>query len=429
MGDLVDMLTAFFAPLPIQAPNLPMTTVQQTNAFPNASSLSNPPAHVPQQVRNKTPNATMHSPPSPESSFHTPQQSPSPTANDTTLDEFEIWPDGDVVYEIPSSKLHENGNPHFGWALSHYNTTTENKNGETVKHRCCKGVMVCPSEECRFCVKPIGFSPVGLKGRPRRMNARCPVHKKDLTWIPCTGGPKTSRWKELYNPPCQVVTKFHPATPGVIAVEHKGSHNHPRPADNRPTPSARRQLEELVKANPELGPVQLQVGGITRLPLPKVHPSLNNKDRVGYLRKKILGRHSIGKGMEGFVQYLKNLRQNNDFTTKLGEDLDEFSITIQSEHMKNILDGMEGGLQTDTLEGAIKNKEYDGAIDIHLTTGYDKELDRWVPVLATIMFGRSARQYKNHWMEILKSFAHAPDSFTVHQNIPWRHNGLVFQFG
>ena len=57
--------------------------------------------------------------------------------------------------------------------------------------------------------------------------------------------------------------------------------------------------------------------------------------------------------------------------------------------------------QTDTIEGFVRPVAYQGNIYLTVTSCWDEVMDTQVPLLLTINFGKSAKDYKAHWDVLL----------------------------
>ena len=68
------------------------------------------------------------------------------------------------------------------------------------------------------------------------------------------------------------------------------------------------------------------------------------------------------------------------------------------------------GLQSDTVEGVIHDREFDWLIDVHFTSAFDPILQRWVPVLALLIFGRTKQHYKATWNTLLDQLGEKANS-------------------
>ena len=114
-------------------------------------------------------------------------------------------------------------------------------------------------------------------------------------------------------------------------------------------------------------------------------------------------KHGIANSMASLFQLNKDIPDT--FIVDLdGMTKDAMIITLQSPHMRHVLNEVSGGLQSDTVEGVIDDPNYEGNIDIHFTSAYDEVLLRWVPVLTSIIFGRSKTNFRPHWRVLFQAY-------------------------
>ena len=202
----------------------------------------------------------------------------------------------------------------------------------------------------------------GLGKEPLPPKFTCPKHSSsELKWIKCTGGTNSM--------PCIIHTIGN-------LVKHQGTHNHPRPPEDKLPPAARQKFHKFVKQHPRVGPSNLVFGGDGRPSAADIHPSLGNRGFVKHERKKALNKESAAKPdgvrntLGSFLQLIQDLRpfviEVDLFTT--GQQI----ITMQSDYMKTILHEAAGGLQSDTVEGFVYDNNWeDGQPDIHFTSAFD----------------------------------------------------------
>ena len=71
--------------------------------------------------------------------------------------------------------------------------------------------------------------------------------------------------------------------------------------------------------------------------------------------------------------------------------------------MRQVLAESSTACQTDTVEGEIEEWEFQGNINMHMTSKLDIIANRWVPVLMSITFGRTALHFETHWRVLFES--------------------------
>ena len=79
-------------------------------------------------------------------------------------------------------------------------------------------------------------------------------------------------------------------------------------------------------------------------------------------------------------------------------------ITMQTPSMKKVLQDNLSGLQTDTVEGVIHELDFDGEVGLDFTSAFDKILQKWVPILVSIMFGKRKPCFTRHWKILFDSY-------------------------
>ena len=318
----------------------------------------------------------------------------------------QFFPDGDVSFVADPPNMKSNGIPHLAHCLRSFDYYRNKTTGEISRKWWCVGVMKCPVQGCTFVKKPykpksskIGSQPFAPSnsGIDER---ECPAHNRRVEWIQCTGSnhPETGE-----SQPCIVVAVKK--RNGETVVHHKGKHNHPFVPDDRPSPAAIQNLENLVRANPNVGAARLAMGTEFSPSLSDQHPAWHNTDRVRELRKHILQKDGLRFATGANIQRFRELDMEyfvlEDFTNMFSKSSPTI-ITMQSPYMRDVLQEASAGFQSDTIEGIIRDPNYVAStVDLHFTTGFDRITGRWVPVLISIVFGRSKESFVPHWDALL----------------------------
>ena len=335
------------------------------------------------------------------------------------------WPNGNTKYLLDTGLLSNDGKPYFGYTLCHLYTKTHS-NGNSKRYLYCLGVMACQDPKCNFLQRPMQPKSKKLGAPPLPAKYVCPIHPElPLKWIACTGGIQqgNSRSQNKEDVPCMIVCEFIKDKKQWL-IEHKGSHNHPNPPVTKPSPHAVEQFNEIVTANPSLGPQKLRMGSLTNDSVVALDDAFSTINRVKYLWHKTLGRTPIkAQGIHGSIgsllQFTKDLPEKTFIVKAELVKLDEAIITLQSNYMREILHEANSGMQSDTVEGVIDDPEFTGTIDVHFTSAYDFILERWVPVLISLIFGRSKKHYGSHWRSLFHSYG---DSI----NTSWQSFAAIF---
>ena len=323
-----------------------------------------------------------------------------------SINDDSTWPDGTLENVcMPMSKIPGPGMiPHFGWAFCQCGQK-ELSNGDFRRSLCCLGVYECT--KCDFLARPL--LPSGNDKKfgcpPCPPKHTCVVHRSDpLAWKQCAGGENGG--------PCKIIVNYLGGRSGeMIEFDHIGNHEHPKPPQNKPSPEALRKLQKIVIQNPDILPSKLHMGSEAHPPASELHEALFNKDRLGHHRRKIQNKKRGPQGIRGSMAALLSLAQDlpdRFFEINSGNPMigSKPIIHLQSEFMRSILNNEEhSGFQSDTIEGVIYDLDHaDEEISIHFTSGFDPVLGRWVPVLMSILFGRSANEYCDHWKRLLSTF-------------------------
>jgi len=132
-----------------------------------------------------------------------------------------VWVDGDVQFEIPKEQMSsDEKTPYFGWVFCH---TSDSKNVTTNVIRqchCCLGVLKCPHFD--FFARPLCPKKNSMGEQPRApKNKQCPLCSDELIWVPCTGGPLSTKNREEGKlQPCKMT--YERALDGCTALKATG---------------------------------------------------------------------------------------------------------------------------------------------------------------------------------------------------------------
>ncbi|XXQ31559.1 Uncharacterized protein PBTT_02017 [Plasmodiophora brassicae] len=154
----------------------------------------------------------------------------------------------------------------------------------------------------------------------------------------------------------------------------------------------------MVKFAPELTPKQLLVGAQTRPALGQLHSALANIDRVKYYRSKIVERPD--SSMAGLYTY------ERDCVERIFPFISVLGFVIQTNFMRERLKARESALQSDSIEklhiiGASRDAYRNATIT--MTTGHCPLLQRNIPVLISLLYGKSADHYAFHFDSLFQS--------------------------
>ena len=317
-----------------------------------------------------------------------------------------VWPNGDINYIVTQKDFIPGSmKPYIGYAICQYTTDKSKKQGVTTRKFYCLGVFQCPAKGCQFVSRPGTPWHIFCGSEPRPPRRSLCVHHPnlELEWIPCNGGrveTKNGTW------PCLITVKTNG---GMVNVCHQGIHNHKRPPVASPSPAAQEAFKTIVRNNPELTARKLMVGSQGRPAVDTLDDAYADASRVYRERKKLLhpleDKAPIGvrSGMAALLQLLEDIKgaHKEDFLLDFKLTGNVKIITLQSNYMKTVLHEHSSSLQSDTMEGVILEPDWNGSMSIHFTSQYDQVIQRWVPVLASIIFGRTKADYALHWKTLL----------------------------
>ena len=162
------------------------------------------------------------------------------------------------------------------------------------------------------------------------------------------------------------------------------------------------ELEKVVLSAPEAKSIQLKVGMGNRDSVVGIHPSLINIDQIRKERNKILLKgKQVSSSLPDIFDFLKF---EDNFIRKFDVLGKNPHIILQDDDMIKQLS--EGGspMQTDTVEGFLVEHSMQKIPNLTITSGYDFILERWVPLVISILFGKTANDYKNHFDYIFANF-------------------------
>ena len=355
-----------------------------------ASSFSEHHESVPKFAQNqrKTLPLFSHRKPAPSSQAKINKSCSSPSlVKESTSDiDMEYYPDGNVLLQIENIKHpgRKRSTPIVGWAMATSNKRT-NPHGCAVIYKHCLGVYKC--QHCCFVQTPRQDQVKKRKWKPPLPpKGTCLRHPDDqLQWQSCK---------------CEMVlTEQHDRW----LLKHSGHHNHPPPPPSKVGAKAFQQFERLVKDAPQVGARALKLGGPTRQSVIDIHPAFMNQDRVKHLKLKVLKPMGMKSTIAALVNFKKSV--NKFFIIKDSLTCGHAHIIMQNQDMKELLNAGGSPLQTDTVEGFISESELVGEANVTLTSSFCFVLQQWVPVLVSILFGKSADHYNQHWKALFESYS------------------------
>jgi hypothetical protein len=332
--------------------------------------------------------------------------------NDSTIH----WPQGNTTYTIDAASFYT------GWCFA-VNGASSLQSGHKRTYRYCLGVFRCVgSKDCQFLARPIQPRIRSYDTPPRSPPYECPHHPSvSLKWIRCIGSRDLPNTKAVA---CTLtITPIGDGT--TLEVNHYGTHNHPRPPTKKATPQALEKLHTVVMAHPNLRAGQLKVGYIdgSGQPATEIDHVFHNRDNLAYEMRKCRrqnrnGPDGITNDLTALLRFQKDMGPEPFFKKVQLLDTEYPIISLQTPYMEMVLNEspmpfkMEPmGTETDTVEGEIEDLEFGkGRINVHITSKKDMIVNRWVPVLISLIFGRSQEYFYSHWTTLFQSIALQHDS-------------------
>jgi hypothetical protein len=332
------------------------------------------------------------------------------------------YPSGDFSYCISISD--DLGGISFddarkvGWATTHAGTWTA-RNGARFHMKHCLGVFCCPEPGCMFAQRPPQAG-----GKPRidvcNLHGEHPI---PLELVPCDA---TIKFMELGK---------------TTTVIHSGHHNHIAPLPIRASPSVAKKMTEFIQQHPDIGPRALQTGSRSRESVLAIDPIFTSHAKVKYARKKAfknpiqpaMDRHRTDftpstdrhgtdltpipdfpkipstvpyapRGASTFID-LSNFEESvgEHVLVSVSLELGKGHISYQSAFMRNLCLLRESTLETDSIEGFLKDDPNQQKINVCITSGFCALIKRNVILLATILMGKSSTHYAEHFKVLFKT--------------------------
>lgn len=305
---------------------------------------------------------------------------------------FPEWPNGAVQCKtsvLSREAIDATDFKHVGWACL-VNTNPSNKGATMTTKKRCLGCFECSVSGCKFLVRPYTdpeLFAIQLK------EARCTQHPDNKNGVP------------MIHKECQAEMWFVETalTNGQfsLSLRHEGVHdNHKRPPVIRASRSANRKFEAAVLADPALKPKAHAVGSRHRKSVSNIHPAFNNTGTVAYKRRQILAKKGTTNSMQGLLDWQKEDNGHQEFIKPGNSSIAGANafIFMQTIWMADHLQGFDGAMQTDGIEGIIAWPAHSALV---VTSGYSDRLLRVVPLATTILIGgRTQNHYKEHFARL-----------------------------
>ena len=303
-----------------------------------------------------------------------------------------VYPEGDVTVKIPKIEGTSSNHPRIGWAHSC------KRKGQHI----CEGVYVCPEYgngcHCRDRpkLKRRGNNSYNTGGKDPAPSFNCPVHNVELTRMRCK-----CKW-EIKDKGDHWI------------LNHHGSHDHPAPQLAGATDSGKRKLEDFLRVTTDLDPADLQAGTDTREKITEVDPKFKNRDHLRHQKRQILKRFKqqttgsayATEALDAAWNFFNGIEKWKDsvYDTCVGGMSRPPQIVIATESMQERCRVGTHPFQTDTLEGTVDSVYFPGQINVTMTSTWCPIVDGQVPVLVSILYGKSTESYKAHFKYLFDFF-------------------------
>ena len=251
------------------------------------------------------------------------------------------------------------------------------KTGSCV-YKCCLGVFECI--HCNFVRPPTQPKSKKKNAIPPGTKDKCPRHMED----------------ELVHKKCTCTINILDIGDNW-KITHQGEHNHSRPPwTGKLDKNSQTELDAFVLNNSEVPPCQLKMGNTWHKAAAEIHSSLSNLDKLKHERKFFLQKFNVQRKstLANFMTFGSDLPENFMRSHSLVGN-NPHLIFMDKEMEKLVMDS-NICFQTDSVEGFIEENGIKN-INITFTSGYDSDLDRWVPLCISILFGKKEADYKLHW--------------------------------
>ena len=365
----------------VQKSATPATSIEST-MLPMLANVSSSQPHLDTSLIAHT--TSIDSTISPSSRRSTSSDVTSPSLNQPSsipppLSSFPEYPDGDITIEIKAHQHDDYG--HTGWATmatSFWKLKGIRKG--TARKLKCLGVLLCPVLNCSFVARP-ARDPSRLSAQASQVT--CIIHKGHVIHQRCNA---SLTWKEVhYSEGC------------IHILLHASYHNHPKPPQIRPPPSAYHRLQQQVLTAPSTLPKQMLIGSSFLPSVRDIHGSFENLDRLAYHRRNVLKKAKQNAHITNILTWQE---VNPDFIVSSSINKFDGYIFMQTPQQSQWCSSFTGILQTDALESFVDGP---GNTVLCVTSGFLEVIGRTVPLACTLLFGKTEVHYRQHFRHLFGS--------------------------
>jgi len=318
------------------------------------------------------------------------------------------YPNGDIKYSMPVTEaitLAESRR--VGWAFLCYSHTWNKTKSVHSHYKKCVGVEQCP--KCIYRLRPI-MPAHGTKDTiPVPSGANCEFCSSEEVEVP------------LIYVPCSA-TMITRTAGDTMHFVHYGIHNHARPVWKSLNGTATQKLRDVVQLNPSITPKELQVGTIARNPIMEMKDceALNNLSFLAGKRRRILKETRIESTLGGLASLENNLK--GDFMVSSSVGGKDGHISIQTPWMKQRASEMTGCMQSDSIHSFVHDSHFTD-VNVTFTSAFCPVINRTVPILISIMYGKTKGHYRRHFKALLASL-----SYRDWDDFQERYEGMTVDF-
>lgn len=185
-----------------------------------------------------------------------------------------------------------------------------------------------------------------------------------------------------------------------IFFEHHGFHNHPKPHEVRPDVMSKRKAIKIFHIAQEVGPKQLVIGNDSGPSIGKIHHKLNNLSVVTRIRsasfKTKTGRGTLGDLAKLQVDHEDNFIKSISFAQGLAH------ISIQTSAIAKYTSDLSTPMQSDSVHGFVVDSNFTD-VNTTFTSCWSPPIQWNLPLLISIIFGKTTEHYKCHFLALLQS--------------------------
>lgn len=232
----------------------------------------------------------------------------------------------------------------------------------------CLGVYKC--KNCEFVAAPIN---------PRKKHKFAPPPPSKLI---CYRHPD----EDLEYLSCHCTLQATEQNKSWVMV-HSGKHQHPAP----PPGLSNIPYDVMIEAQKEIAgnhngqPLKWVMGDSVRPGLASKHPGLLNKSRLKHIASRLKKPEHLGSTIGAIEQFKREIPDTIVFCGTMHEG-GKTVIVLHCPWMTELLQSGCSAVQTDTIHEIVHDLDYDGMIDITMSSMFNPDLNRWSPVLLSFAY-------------------------------------------